>query len=192
MSINIKIQSKTKIIDKGANNIFKQTEALDGKIITSGIHLPEGARVPTFKGKAYSQTPIAQYAHYNEYGTRNTPSRPFMRSTMDKRLGQFLRESVTDMRRLPRGGNAESIIKTNSDKIARWIKATIWTLRYPLNADSTLKKKKKLGAGSNPLIFSGAMRNSITSKVMSPNTVNARKLRRIVNKINKEILGLTK
>lgn len=192
MSINIRIKSKTKIIDKGANNIFRQTEALDGKVITSGIHLPEGARVPTFKGKAYSKTPIAQYAYFNEYGTRNIPPRPFMSNTINKRLGQILRETVTDMRKLPRGGQADSFLKANADKIALWIKATIWTLRFPPNAPSTLKKKKRLGAGSNPLIFSGAMRNAVTSKVTSTSQVNMRKLRRVVNRINKEILGLTK
>lgn len=191
LGLHYEVKTKTKIIDRGANNLFRQLEMLgDGTSITSGIHMPEGGELPTYNGKVDGKTPIAQYAFWNEYGTRHIPPRPAFRLTVENRKKQFYRESMTDMKRLTRGGQVRDMLNTNAKKIATWIKTEIWKLRTPPNRPNTLAWKKKLGRGTNPLIFSGSMRNSVTSKVHE-NRVKDRKLRRIVNKINRDIMRLT-
>ena len=190
LGLTYEVKTKTKIIDHGANNLFKQLEALNGSVITTGIHEPESGMVPTVKGRVLSKTPLGNYAFYNEYGKGTTPARPFLRLTVKNRQVQFLKESMTDMKRLTRQGLISKILKDNANKLTKWTKATVWNLRTPPNTPATLAIKKRYGAGSNPLIFSGLLRDSITSKVHKPTLPNTRKLRRIINKINKEVLSM--
>ena len=189
--IEITTKTKTKIKDRGANNLFRQLEMMGKEtIITAGIQMPEGGKLPTYKGVTDGKVPIAQYAFWNEYGTKNIPSRPFLRKTVADRKDLFLKQSITNMKRLSRGGNAFAALNKQAMDISKWIKTTIWTLREPPNSPATLRKKRKLGRGSNPLIFSNSMRESITSTVHMSQGPKHRKLRRIVNKINKEVMRM--
>lgn len=186
MSFKYKVTTTTKVIDKGANNLFKQLEMLDGVVISSGIHEEEGSVVPTLNGKKYSDTPVAQYAFFNEYGTARIPARPFMQITVRDRQEQFARDSMTDMRKLARGSSTSELLQKNTEKLSNWFKATIWNLREPPNAASTLRIKKLAGAGSNPLLFTRTMRDSIKSIVHPSKIQSVGKLRRIINNINEK------
>ncbi len=184
------VDTKTIVKDHGAENIFRQIEALGKEtVITSGIHQTEGAKLPTYNGKVDGKTPIVEYALYNEYGTKDIPSRPFLRQTVEKRKKQFARESEADMRRIVRGGSSKTMLEKNAKKIQKWIKATIWSMRTPPNAPATRRIKKRLGRGNNPLIFSNSMRESITSKVHKTKG-RSTKLRNIIGRINKSVMEM--
>ena len=186
-----RVETKTRIIDKGANNIFRQLEMMgDHTTITAGIQSPHGSRLPTYKGEVDGKTPIAEYADMNEYGTPTIPSRPFLRKTVAAKKDLFMTQSVANMRKLPKGGLASVFLKKQADTIAKWIKATIWTLRTPPNAPLTLRRKRRLKRGSNPLIFSGSMRDAVTATVHMSKGPKDRKLRRIINKINKATMRM--
>lgn len=189
--IDIKVDTKTKIKDRGANNIFRQLEMMGNHtVITAGVQSPQGGMLPTYQGEVDGNTNIAEYAALNEYGTSKIPPRPFLRKTVADKKDLFLRQTVANMRKLPAGGSAAFFLQKQANSIAKWIKATIWTLRTPTNAPSTLRRKKRLKRGSNPLIFSGSMRDSITATVHMSKGPKDRKLRRIINKITKTAIRM--
>jgi len=189
--IDIKTKTKTIVRDRGAKNLFRQLESLDGKTITAGIQSPWGSELPIFRGKVDGKVPIAQYAFWQEYGTKNIPARPFLRLTMETKKSKFQKDTATIMRKLSKGGKIDNLLLLQSAEISKWIKGTIHTLRTPPNSPSTLRWKKRLGRGSNPLIFSGTMKKAVTSTVRDSKVPGSRKLRRMINKINKEMMGLT-
>jgi len=194
--IKIHTQTKTRINDRGANNLFRQLEMMGKEtVITAGIQAPEGLKLPEYKGEVDGKVPIAQYAFWQEYGTKRNgtkhiPARPFLRQTVAAKQGVFLKQTMATMRKLSRGGNANVALNKQAMGITKWIKSTIWTLRKPSNDPSTLRRKRKAGRGSNPLIDSKSMRDSITSTVHLSKGPKYRKLRRTVNKINKEIMRM--
>lgn len=190
--INIKTETKTKIIDKGANNLFRQLEIM-GKdtVITAGIEEKNGSKLPMYKGEVDGEVPIAQYAYWQEEGTKKIPPRPFLKQTVSKRKKEFLNTTSTLMRNLSRGGSAPMLLEKQAMEITKWIKATIWTLSEPVNAPSTIRDKRRRGRGSRPLLDSKSMRDAVTSTVHLSKGPKDRKLRRIVNKINKDIMRMT-
>ena len=160
-------------------------------VITSGVQLPQGAQLPMYKGSPDGDVNIAQYAYWNEYGTRRIPSRPFLRLTVAEKQGLFEKQTMVTMRKLARGGSAYILLNKQAMTITKWIKSTIWKLKMPANRPSTLRSKRKRGRGSNPLLDSKSMRDSITSTVHFDKGPKSRELRRAINKLNKEIMGMT-
>jgi hypothetical protein len=190
--IQIKTETKTKIRDRGANNLFKQTEKIGREtVITSGVQLPQGAKLPIYKGSPDGKVNIAQYAFWNEYGTKHMAARPFLRTTVLEKQALFEKQTMVTMRKLARGGSAFILLNKQAMSITQWIKTTIWKLKKPANRPATLRSKKKRKRGSNPLIDSKSLRDSITSTVHFDKGPNSRELRRVVNRLNKEIMGLT-
>ena len=59
----------TQDIDRGWNAIKREVEKAQGQIVAVGI----------LSGASNDGVSIAEYATYNEYGTKNTPSRQFNR-----------------------------------------------------------------------------------------------------------------
>ena len=55
-------------IDRGWQAIKREVEKAQGQIVAVGI----------LSGSANDGVSIAEYATYNEYGTKHIPSRPFM------------------------------------------------------------------------------------------------------------------
>jgi hypothetical protein len=109
-----------------------------------------------------SDATVAEYATYNEFGTKHTPERSFLRS--------WEKENRTEI--VERIGKATVDVLDGKQTIFRTFgQLGVWAVRgvqrnirdidTPPNAPSTIKRKKS----SNPLIDSGRMRQSIEYEV---------------------------
>jgi hypothetical protein len=107
---------------------------------------------------------VAQVAAYNEFGTDNTPERPFMRPTMFENRSH-IQEAI---RRIARNQlRGESNFQGNMERVGMWVvnkmRAKIVSIRSPANADSTIAAK----GSSNPLIDTAQMKQSVRSKYVN-------------------------
>ena len=105
-----------------------------------------------------SDTPIVEYAFYNEMGTRHIPERPFIRSTADekRRAWNSLIDNVIDQ--MLRGTvQPKTGLNRLGQQATRDIKDKINAIKDPPNAASTIAIK----GSRNPLINTGTLRNSI-------------------------------
>lgn len=102
---------------------------------------------------------VAEYAAWNEFGTRTTPSRPFMRTYFDtsvSRLERFATNGVTQIL-LGRATfsqflNAAGVFMV--DGVKKSISGGTWTPNSPVTI--------ALKGSSKPLIDTGVMLNSVT------------------------------
>lgn len=105
---------------------------------------------------------VATIAEYNEFGTSKIPARPFFRPTMFENrsaiLASLARISSRSLRN-PRY-NAKEGLETLGVWTVNKIRAKIVSVRSPVNATSTILKKRS----SNPLIDTGQMRQAVKSK----------------------------
>lgn len=116
-------------------------------------------RIGFQKGKATEEngTDVCDVAAWNELGTENIPSRPFLRKSVDEneaKINSFMQSQKKD---LLRGVPADQILKEIGIFQKDLIQEKITEGSYTPNAESTVRKK-----GSNkPLIDSGRMRQSV-------------------------------
>lgn len=102
-------------------------------------------------------TDICDIAAWNELGTVNTPSRPFLRKSVDEneeKINRFLEEKKDD---LIRGASAEQVLKEIGIFQKDLIQEKITEGDFVPNAQATIRKK----GSSKPLIDSGRMRQSV-------------------------------
>lgn len=106
-----------------------------------------------FKGE------IAQYAMFNEFGTRFIPSRPFLRTSVDNNQPKYMKliakayKDVTGLKAVSWQNALNQIgLRARNDVVKNMLQG-FWTP----NLESTRKTKKS----SRPLIDTGAMRNAI-------------------------------
>ena len=132
--------------DKGAKHILGQLEK--GEVgVEAGLFDPG----------------LAQIGAYNEYGTKDIPARPFIRTTSDNKRSQwdaFMDKELNDLAK-GKGTIKSSLVALGAD-METDIKKTITDWKSPPNAPSTQKQKRGV---DNPLIDTGAMRNSVSFKV---------------------------
>lgn len=139
--------------DKGFEKIIATIEDLAKKEIKVGIlenagHYPDGV-------------PIVDVAVWNEYGTSNMPSRPFIRQCYalnSEKAYQMLGKAV-DL--ILSGGQPEAALT----KVGAWyqnrMKHTLQTYPWQPNTASTIARKK----GSKPLIDTGLLLKSISYQI---------------------------
>lgn len=114
-------------------------------------------------GKATEEdgTDICDVAAWNELGTVNMPSRPFLRKSVDENEGKinsFLKSKKKD---LIRGVSAEQVLKEIGIFQKDLIQEKITDGSFAPNAESTVKKK----GSSKPLIDTGRMRQSVNYEI---------------------------
>jgi len=149
--------------DRGMSEIRKQIAALSGLAVKAGITEDVGQNRQ--EGNENGPT-IAQYAAWNEYGTRDghIPSRPFIRGWVDSR-----REEIKATRKqlftwVTEGKmDAERAIHLLGEFAQDGIKRYIINGNFEPNAESTKQRKK---GSSQPLIDTGTMRNSVRYQVV--------------------------
>lgn len=106
---------------------------------------------------------IAEYATYNEFGTKNIPQRSFLRSTYDEQIGKWERQlengikGILDMKAVASRVWDLLGIKAKGD-VQKKLRSNI----APANAPSTIRKK---GSGKTTLFDTGALLASITYEV---------------------------
>ena len=102
-------------------------------------------------------------AVWQEFGTsRGIPERPFMRSSVTKNKDKYKSQMKAVAKSITSGGlTMEQAMDRLGAGAAADIQAEIVALNTPPNAPSTIARK----GSSNPLIDTGAMRQSVTWKV---------------------------
>ncbi len=104
----------------------------------------------------------AEVAVFNEFGTANAPARPFMRPAIAKNKNSIMKmqeEGYSDV--LKQRSSVGRELKSIGVFVTGEIQREITSVKSPANAKSTIKAK----GSSNPLIDTGAMRQSVTHKV---------------------------
>lgn len=100
---------------------------------------------------------VVDRAVYNEYGTANAPSRPFLEPTVLKNKNYITQQVKKHLRKLENPNDFMNII---SQSMVDKIKHKIDTMKYPRLAESTIKRK-----GRNDLLKdTEEMYRSITYK----------------------------
>lgn len=107
---------------------------------------------------------IAEYGAYNEYGTKDIPSRPFMATSFDESRAQIdadFNRAAKSMAKGEKGAN-QTLLEIGL-KHANRIKNTITKRNFlPRLSDGTVKAKK---GSTKTLVDSGALVNSIAPEV---------------------------
>ena len=106
-------------------------------------------------------TPLAAIGAWNEYGTSDIPSRPFMRSTSDTYKDKWANAQGKLLNRVIDGLAPIMAARTLGEMIQGDIQRHIRKGNWVMNAPSTVKRKKS----NKPLIDTGHMRQSIRYKV---------------------------
>lgn len=164
MQLKVKISTRSR--DRGAKKILQQLKSMgSGVSITTGIHNPQAGNLPRYKGKVDGHTQIGIYAHWQEFGKGRIPARPFLAPTVKNKAAAFTRGTRAELLKLYNGTTTIKGILNSQGKLTRkWVKEKIISVQRPANTPLTLRQKKRLGRGTNPLIYSRSMYNSITSK----------------------------
>lgn len=139
-----------KDIDKGLKHFIREMQAADRAFVTVGVHQGE---------RSMDGADIAEYAAYNEYGTENIPSRPFMRTAFDENVSAIKSDMGKVIERCKSGGSVAQELRMVGEKHQQRIQRTIKGRDFlPKLAQSTIDAKK---GSTKTLIDSGAMVNSI-------------------------------
>ena len=141
-------------VDKGFNKIIENLKKLKNTELQVGIF----------------DAAIAEYAAYNEYGTISSlgnlhiPARPFMQLAFNEKDG-WKHEIDNVVTSVSKGKDATTMISILGEIATNDIKLKITDNIPPPNDPATIKRKKS----SSTLIDTGAMRQSITYKLVAKN-----------------------
>ena len=147
------MKSTLKVNDKLWKEIKAQFPKIDKAVVKTGIQSDAGEN---------EGVSIAEYAAFNEFGTRTIPERPFMRKTFDDNLANH-NKLIERLFKGMLGGklDAKMAFKILGQQTEDDMKNTIMTGIFTPNSDCTVAKK----GSSRPLIDTGTMRNSIRYEV---------------------------
>ena len=105
---------------------------------------------------------ICDVAAFNEFGTVDIPSRPFIRNSVDNHEEEITSFVQREIAKCIRGGqSAESALKRIGVFQKSLIQREITEGSFVPNAPSTIRKKKS----SKPLIDTGRMRQSVNYEI---------------------------
>lgn len=149
---------KVKDKDLGYKDIIRQLKSLKNKTIEAGILNNAGTNSET-------GTLIAEYAHYNEYGTKHIPARPFMSTTFDEQNSNWVKSLDSILEKLINSNNIDidKSISLVGEQVVNDIKEKITSNIPPTLNLVTIKRKKS----SKTLIDTGNMRDSINFKIVN-------------------------
>lgn len=137
------------IKDMGFEAFKRELEIAKTANVTIGIHEGSGS---------VDGVTIAEYAAYNEYGTKHIPERSFMRTTFDDEVSNIQNQMTVQWAAVTAGTTtvyrALSLIGLRHEtKVKEKINSNI----QPKNAPSTIAKK----GSSRTLIDTGTMLNTV-------------------------------
>lgn len=112
---------------------------------------------------------VAEYAAMNEFGTRDIPSRPAMRTTLDKHGEEYAR-ALGDM--LMRGVDLDTALRALGEVIRGNVVESIVSWTTPPNAKKYAEWKRRHYnvEGDKPLYLTGAYAGSIAYEVVKDGT----------------------
>ena len=147
--------SIVKDTDKGWKRITRKIKALNGKIVSAGIH--------TDAGTEKNGVSIAQVATYNEFGTERIPARPFIRLSFENHKKEWGDEAETQLTAMIKSGKTAS---GALNAVGRHMKKDIVSIigdtsQLRHNAPSTIARK----GFDKPLYETGKLKAAIDFKV---------------------------
>ena len=139
-----------KDIDRGWNNIVRELEKAKGMEVAVGI----------LEGSQNEGQSIAEYATYNEFGTDDVPSRPFMATSFDENVAEINSDFKRQADAMVQGKRtANEALTVIGQKHAGRIQTTITGRNFPPRlAPSTIAAKK---GSTKTLVDTGAMANAV-------------------------------
>lgn len=100
---------------------------------------------------------VAEIAAYNEFGSSDTPARPFMRQSFEKHEDELQKACDEANKTIAKGGTAEQALNRIGVFCKGLVQNEIVDGGFAPNAESTIKKK----GSAQPLIDTGLMRQSV-------------------------------
>ena len=137
-------------IDRGWQAIKREVEKAQGQTVAVGI----------LSGASNDGVSIAEYATYNEYGTKHIPSRPFMAISFDEGRAEIDADFKRQTDALVTGkATANAALTIIGQKHVTRIKKTITgrNIPPPLSPQTVARKK----GSSKTLVDTGAMVNAV-------------------------------
>lgn len=157
-----KVNIKTKDIDRGWKELVRQAGKFDRTYVQVGLQAGDKAEKRVIKDGVStvvgSDVDIALIAAWNEFGTENTPSRPFMRNAFDKNEAELSKRIAAEWAAITAG---KKTTEHSLQLLGAWfqnkIQMEITQGDYVANSQQTIDRK----GSSRPLIDTGHMRQSI-------------------------------
>jgi len=146
--------------DLGFAKVMTDLKALANKEIKIGIQ--GDAEYEEKDGKKRKKSvSVLDVAVWNEFGTSNIPSRPFIRQTFELDSEEVYQQMAKVVEAVGLGVNVHQALSLVGQWYEGKMKHTLTTFPWKLNAASTIKRKKS----SNPLIDTEQLRSSIRYEV---------------------------
>jgi hypothetical protein len=149
-------KGSVKEIDRGWDRINREVR----RIAASGAHVDCGIQGGEVDPDSLAL--VSDIAFFNEFGTRDIPSRPFMRQAIDENIDSLFNmkdrifSTVIDGKRTAAQG-----LGLLGEHVVGLIQKKIVDLREPPNTPETIERK----GSDNPLVDTGQMRQSVTKVV---------------------------
>ncbi len=111
---------------------------------------------------------LVDIAMWNEFGTVNIPSRPFMRDSVDKHIPAINHMLMAQKDALLKGASAREVLETAGLFQKDLIQTEIEQGDFVANAGSTIRKK----GSDKPLIDTGTMKDSVHYQIVKKGSVD--------------------
>lgn len=111
---------------------------------------------------------LVDIAMWNEFGTVNIPSRPFMRDSVDKHIPAINHMLMAQKDALLEGASAREILETAGLFQQDLIQTEIEQGDFVANAASTIRKK----GSDKPLIDTGTMKDSVHYQIVKKGSMD--------------------
>lgn len=115
-----------------------------------------------------SRADLVDIAMWNELGTVNIPSRPFMRDSVDKHMDDINHMLTAQKDALLNGATAREVLETVGLFMQDLMQTEIEQGDFVANAESTIKKK----GSDKPLIDTGTMKNSVHYQIVKKGSMD--------------------
>lgn len=152
----------TRDIDRGWKRI---KTALSARVSYTKVGLPANGKVEPSRSKRDNQVDIKKMSDLvmvgaaNEFGTKRIPARSFLRTATDESKQAIIKIQEKMISEVYLGTRTiKSGLSVIGEFLTGQVKKKIISIRTPVNAPSTLKKKYPK---TNPLIDKGQLMNSI-------------------------------
>jgi hypothetical protein len=149
----------TKVIDRGWNRILRDAKRIQGSYVKIGILSDAGQYDP-----AEGSENLADVATTNEFGSADgkVPSRPFMRQTFDRKIGD-LKSFIESLKKSIWTGrlSVRQSLGQLGEKHVGHIKRAIKNREFLENAPATIARK----GSDTPLIDTGRLWQSLTYEI---------------------------
>lgn len=145
---------------------MKELRELAELEVRIGYQREQGAGTNTDDDKPRAD--LVDIAMWNELGTANSPSRPFMRDSVDKHMAAVNHVMTAQQDALLKGTTARKVLETVGLFAKDLMQTEIKQGDFVANAPSTIRKK----GSDKPLIDTGTMRDSVNYYIVKKGSMD--------------------